>query len=165
MQNNLSPGFTPLDEAIELIKSDTRETPVVDIKYALSRIIYIETGKNFRIPRIRRLSMAEYEEREAKRKEQHRYSPTQEIEEVGEINVYISSNYEKELLRQVLRDKYKEEVGHDYQEAITHSKSTVADDAQGVPAVRPRKIKSNTTAGTVIGESSTLTSNGEGLNV
>ena len=27
--NNLSPGFIPVDEACELIKSDTRQNPVV----------------------------------------------------------------------------------------------------------------------------------------
>ena len=58
-KNNLSPGFITVDDAVELIKSDTRENPIVDMDYLVAHIVWIEANHNFRIPKIRRLKPEE----------------------------------------------------------------------------------------------------------
>ena len=48
---NLSPGFITVDEGVDLIKSDTRENPVVDMDWLISRKKWVEVAHNFRIPK------------------------------------------------------------------------------------------------------------------
>lgn len=156
MQNNnsnLAPGFIDIDSAVELIKSDTRQNPVVDMDYLITRKKWIETAHNFRIPKVRRLKPEEiYRSRRGK--------PV-EYEITGEVNVYIATNFQKELLLKTINDKYKELVGHEYRELSTRATSTVADDAQGRDAVRPRPNKPIAKEGANIGEGTTTTSNGD----
>ena len=160
MQNNgnLAPGFTSVDRACELIKSDTRENPVVDMDYLVSRIKWIETAHNFRIPKIRRLKADEiYRTKRGK---------VVEYENIGDVYVYIATNFEKELLRKTILDKYRELVGHEYKEQVVRAMSTVADDAQGKAAVQPRSnAKPIAKEGAIIGEGTTMDTNGQGLNV
>lgn len=52
----LSPGFITVDEACKIIKTDTRDNPVVDMDYLVAHIVWIETNHNFRIPKIKRLA-------------------------------------------------------------------------------------------------------------
>lgn len=156
--NNLSPGFVTVDDGCALIKSDTRENPVVDMDYLVAHIVWIETRHNFRIPKIRRLRPEEV--RRTKR------GKIIEYENTGDVYVYIATNFEKELLKKTILDKFRELVGHDYKEAGVRARSTVADDAQGTAAVRPRNnIKPIAKEGTVIGEGTTMNTNGEGLSV
>lgn len=151
--NNLAPGFVPVDEAIELIKSDTRANPVVDMDYLISRKKWIETAHNFRIPKVRRLKPEEvYRTKRGK---------VIEYETIGEVNVYIATNFDKELLLKTINDKYKELVGHEYRELTTKAVSTVADDAQGRTAVQPRANKPIAKEGANIGDGTTTTSNGD----
>ncbi len=56
---NLAPGFISIDDAVALIKSDTRSNAVVDMDYIVSRINWIEVNHNFRLPKIRRLKADE----------------------------------------------------------------------------------------------------------
>ena len=160
MQNNgnLAPGFTSVDRACELIKSDTRENPVVDMDYLVSRIKWIETAHNFRIPKIRRLKADEvYRTKRGK---------VVEYENIGDVYVYIATNFEKELLRKTILDKYRELVGHEYKEQVVRAMSTVADDAQGKAAVQPRSnTKPIAKEGAIIGEGSVVDTNGAGLAV
>ena len=58
-ESNLSPGFSTIDDAVALIKSDTRENPVVDMDYIVNKTVWIETNHNFRIPKVRRLKPEE----------------------------------------------------------------------------------------------------------
>lgn len=156
--NNLSPGFSTVEDAVALIKSDTKENPVVDMDYIVNKTVWIETGHNFRIPKVKRL----------KPEEVHRTKRGNiiEYETIGEVNVYIATNYEKELLKKTILDKFRELVGREYKEAGVRSTSTVADDAQGRDAVRPRNnAKPIAREGAVIGGGETITSNGEGLTV
>lgn len=154
----LSPGFVTVDSACEVIKSDTREKPVVDMDYLVSHIVWIETNHNFRIPKIRRLAPEEV--RRTKR------GKIIEYENIGDIYVYISTNFEKELLKKTILDKFRELVGHEYKEAGVKARSTVADDAQGKAAVQPRNnTKPIAKEGTVIGGGEVITSNGDGLSV
>lgn len=151
--NNLSPGFSSVDDAIALIKSDTRANPVVDMDYLISRKKWIETAHNFRIPKVRRLKPEEvYRTKRGK---------IVEYETIGEVNVYIATNFDKELLLKTINDKYKELVGHEYRELTTKAVSTVADDAQGRAAVQPRANKPIAKEGSSIGDGTTTTSNGD----
>ena len=155
--NNLSPGFITVEEACDLIKSDTRENPVVDMDYLTSHTVWIEANHNFRIPKIRRLKANEI--RRTKR------GKVIEYENTGDAYVYLATNFEKELLKKTILDKFRELVGHEYKEAGVKARSTVADDAQGREAVRPRNNKPIAKEGTNIGGGETVTSNGEGLTV
>lgn len=151
--NNLAPGFQSVDEAIELIKSDTRANPVVDMDWLITRKKWIETGHNFRIPKVRRLKPDEvYRTKRGK---------VVEYETIGEMNIYIATNFDKELLLKTINDKYKELVGHEYREFTTRAVSTVADDAQGRNAVTPRANKPIAKEGTNIGDGAIATSNGD----
>lgn len=154
---NLAPGFIKVDDAVKLIQSDTRENPVVDMDYLVSRIKWVETAHNFRIPKIRRLKPEEiYRTKRGK---------TVEYENVGDVYIYIATNFEKELVRKTILDKFRELVGHEYKEQTIRAMSTVADDAQGRAAVKPRANKPIAKEGSLIGEGATVTSNGEGLSV
>ena len=151
--NNLAPGFVDIDTAIELIKSDTRANPVVDMDYLITRKKWIETAHNFRIPKVRRLKPEEvYRTKRGK---------VVEYETIGEVNVYIATNFDKELLLKTINDKYKELVGHEYRELTTRATSTVADDAQGRNAVRPRPNTPIAKEGANIGDGTVSTSNGD----
>lgn len=155
--NNLSPGFSTVDEAVALIKSDTKEHPVVDMDYIVNKTIWIETNHNFRIPLVKRLSRDEiYKTRRGK---------IIEYEHTGDMYVYIATNFEKELLKKTIFDKFRELVGHEYREAGVRATSTVADDAQGRDAVRPRSNKPIAKEGAIIGGGETINSNGDGLTV
>ena len=157
MQPTLSPGFSTIDEAVKLIQSDTRENPVVDMDYIVNKTVWIETNHNFRIPKIRKLKPEEvYRTKRGK---------IVEYEHIGDCYVYIATNFEKELLKKTIFDKYRELVGHEYKEAGVRAMSTVADDAQGREAVRPRANKPIAKEGTNIGGGETVTSNGEGITV
>ena len=155
--NNLAPGFVSIDEAVALIKSDTRSNPVVDMDYMIARLEYIDTNHNFRIPKVRRL----------KPEEVYRSKRGKIIDYVTTGNVYVSVNtsFDKELLKKTLRDKYREEVGKEYQDKITRGVSTVADDAEGRNAVQPRANKPIAKAGDSIGGHGITTTNGAGLEV
>ena len=152
----LSPGFITVDEAVKLIQSDTREHPVVDMDYLVSRIKWIETAHNFRIPKIRMLKEDEiYRTKRGK---------VIDYEVTGNAYIYIATNFEKELVRKTILDKFRELVGHEYKEETVRAMSTVADDAQGKAAVQPRSnAKPIAKEGSMISSGETITSNGEGL--
>lgn len=156
--NNLAPGFMSIESAVELIKSDTRANPVVDMDYLVSKLVWIEVNHNFRIPRIRRLKSDEiYRTKRGK---------VVEYENIGDVYVSINTNFEKELLKKTILDKYRELVGHEYKEAGVRAVSTVADDAQGRAAVQPRaNAKPIAKEGAVISGGEVITSNGDGLSV
>lgn len=154
----LSPGFVEIEKAVELINSDTRENPVVDMDYLIGHTVWIESNHNFRIPKIRRLAPEEV----------HRTKRGKviEYENIGDVYVYIATNFEKELLKKTIYDKYRELVGHEYKEAGVKARSTVADDAQGRAAVQPRNnTKPIAKEGAVISGGEIISSNGDGLSV
>lgn len=156
--NQLSPGFITVDAACELIKSDTRENPVVDMDYLVGHIVWIETRHNFRIPKIRRLSRDEIY--------RTRRGVVVEYENTGDVYVYIENNFDRELLKKTILDKFKELVGHEYKEIGVKARSTVADDAQGKAAVQPRNnTKPIAKEGAVISGGEVIQSNGDGLSV
>ena len=155
--NNLPPGFISIDDAVAIIKANTREDPAINMDYVVNKSVWIETNHNFRIPRIKRLKPEQiYRNRRGK---------IVEYEEIGEYNVAVNTNYEKELLKKTILDKYRELVGHEYKEAGVRAVSTVADDAQGREAVQPRANKPIAKEGAYIGGGETINSNGENLTV
>lgn len=156
--NQLSPGFITVDDGCALIKSDTREKPVVDMDYLIAHTDWIETRHNFRIPRIRMLKPEDV--RRTKR------GKIIEYEEVGNAYVYVATNYEKELLKKTIYDKYRELVGHEYKALGVRARSTVADDAQGKAAVQPRNnMKPIAKEGAVISGGEVIQTNGDGIQV
>lgn len=156
MDNNLNPGFITIAEAIELIKSDTRENPVVDMDYMIGHLRWIDAKKNFRIPKIRKLAPEE-QKRDARGR-------VHVIETTGNVYVEIKDNYEKELLKKTLNDKYYELTNKEYAELKTRGISTVADDAEGVNAVAPRNRAPMAKDGETLG-SGEITTNADGLSV
>ena len=155
--NNLPNGFITAQEAVELIKSDTKEKPVVDIDYMVAHTRWLDAGKNFRIPKIR-LQAPEERKRDAR-------GNIHIIEHIGDVYVEVKDNYEKELIRKTLNDKYYEMTNKEYAELKTRGVSTVADDAEGQSAVRPRANTPNTKEGDFIGGGNTVTTNGANLTV
>ena len=155
--NNLPNGFITAEAAVELIKSDTKENPVVDIDYMVAHTRWLDAGKNFRIPKIRLLAPEE-------RKPDAR-GVVRIIEHTGDVFVEVKNNYEKELIRKTLNDKYYEMTNKEYAELKTRGVSTVADDMEGQNAVRPRANTPNTKEGDFIGGGNTVTTNGDNLSV
>ena len=157
-KNNLSPGFITVDDACELIRSDTRENPVVDMDYLTAHVVWLEANHNFRIPKIRRLKPDEI--RRTKR------GKIVEYENIGDAYVYLATNFEKELLKKTILDKFRELVGHEYKEAGVMARSTVADDAQGRAAVQPRNnTKPIAKEGADIGGGVVTETNGQNITV
>lgn len=151
--NGLRTGFVSVEDACELIKSDTRQNPVVDMDYLVNKMIWIETNHNFRIPKIKRLDPKDIY--------RNKRNKIVEYQNIGEVYVAVNTNYEKELLKKTILDKYRELVGHEYKEASVRAVSTVADDAQGTNAVQPRANKPIAKEGSTISEGTTATSNGD----
>lgn len=155
-QNNLPTGFITVDEAVALIKSDSRENPVVDMDYMVSRLNWVETKHNFRIPKIKMFDAP-------KRTPNGTYVA---FETIGEANIYIANDFERELVRKTIRDKFRDIVGHDYEKQLSRGISTVADDGSGKEAVTPRDNTPNAKVGEDITyNTGEITSNGENLNV
>ena len=152
-KGELSPGFTTIERAIEIIKSDTRQNPVVDMDYIMAKSVWIEVNHNFRIPKIRRLSKDEIYKTKRGR--------LVEYEHTGDINVYIATSFEKELLKKTIADKFRELSGREYKAAGVRAMSTVADDGQGRDAVRPRANTQLAKEGQSIGDGATTISNGD----
>lgn len=154
---NEKPGFISIEKALKLIKSDTKENPVVDMDYMIARLKWIEVGGNFRIPKLRKLTTEE--------QTTDRFGRTKVLENTGEVYVEIKDNLVKELLKKALNDKYYELTHKEYAELKTRGVSTVADDAQGEAAVRPRARKETMAKpGESLG-GGVVTTNGEGLQV
>ena len=158
MQPNttLKPGFISIDDAVALIKSDTRQDPVVDMDWLIAHKVWLDRNgpaHNFRIPKIRRL----------KPEEVHKTSRGKlvEFENIGNVYVEVNTAFENELLKKTIEDKYRELVGHEYKQIVTRAMSTVADDAQGRNAVQPRANKPIAKEGDSIGSGEIATSNGD----
>ena len=154
--SNLPPGFSSIEDVVELIKSDTRENPVVDMDWLVAHKVWLDKNgpaHNFRIPKIRRLKPEEvYRTKRGK---------LVEYEHIGDVYVAINTAFENELLKKTIEDKYRELVGHEYKTLVVKGVSTVADDAQGRNAVRPRANKPLAKEGQTIGGGEVSTSNGD----
>lgn len=134
----LSKGFIPVDKAIELIKKDTRNKATVDLSWMANNRNYIQENKNFRIPLME----------SDKRGYAHR---------VGSVYVFISSAYEKESLKQAIRDAFKARTNIELNaEGETYNKSTVQDDEYNSKAEIVRNPNPTTKPGDDLGRGETL---------
>ena len=152
---NLPNGFITVEEAVALINSDTRDNAVVDTQYLVSHIDWIEEAHNFRIPLVR---LTTKEEAEAIRK---RYPGRRlnGLTNIGSKTVTIMTAYEKEYLKQAIRNHYKEVAGRDYTAPTVRGVSSVSDEETGGGAVKPRRSKTIAKEGETIGSGSSRTTN------
>ena len=111
MQNNLPNGFISLDEAIALIKSDTRKDPKVDIDFLVRNFAYIAPAHNFTIKLLKR-------------------DASGKIVGNGERFVQFANEYETAIFEHAVSDKYKELVGHDFDKNPVRNITTTVTDAE-----------------------------------
>jgi hypothetical protein len=144
MQPTLPNGFITVEDAVQLIHSDTRSDAKVDTKWLVSHIDWIEEAHNFRIPLMKTTS-------------------DKKVVGIGSKYVQITTSYEKEFLKKAIRDHYRDMVGHEYNAPAVMAVSSVADEEQSGGAVRPRKSKPIAKEGQIIGTGETITTNGADL--
>lgn len=152
---SLPNGFITVEEAVALINSDTRDNAVVDTQYLVSHIDWIEEAHNFRIPLVR---LATKEEIQAIMKRYPGRRPNG-LMSLGSKTVTIQTAYEKEYLKQAIRNHYKEVAGRDYAAPTVRATSTVSDEETSGGAVKPRRSKSIAKEGETIGSGSSRTTN------
>lgn len=142
MQPALPKGFISIEEAVELINSDSREEAKVDTKWLVGHVDWIEEAHNFRIPLLK--------------------TKDGKLLKCGSKFVQIMNSYDKEVMKKAIRDHYRDLVGHEYQAQNVRAVSSVADDTVA-GGVRPRKSKPIAKEGQVIGTGETITTNGANL--
>lgn len=154
-RSSLPNGFITVEDAVDLIKTNTFEKPTVDIKYLVGHLDWVEVAHNFRIPKVRLVTKEEYTEL-LKKFPGRRPS---ELTSVADEYVTLRTSYEVELLKKTIRDNYRDITGHAYNKANTRGITTVIDEEKGTDAA-PRATK-NTIAkeGSVIGSGSTVSTN------
>lgn len=143
MQPTLPKGFISIEEAVDLINSDTRADAKVDTKWLVSHVDWIEEAHNFRIPLMKTTS-------------------DKKVVPIGSRFVEVRDAFERETLKRAIRNHYRDMVGHEYNAPVVHAMSSVADD-EVAGGVRPRKSKPIAKEGQVIGTGETITTNGANL--
>ena len=144
MQPTLPKDFLTLEQAAELIRSDSRSDAKVDTKWLVLHLDWIEEKHNFNIPLMKTTS-------------------DKKVVKTGHKYVEIVTSYDREFLKKVIRDHYRDMVGHEYEAKNVRSTSTVADEEDGGGNVHPRARKPIAKAGAVIGTGETVTTNGADL--
>ena len=142
-KNSLPKGFISIEDACELIKSDTRSDAKVDTAWLVAHVDWIEVAHNFRIPLMK-----------------HENGGTIRT---GSKYVQINTAYDRELLSKTIRDHYRDMVGQEYNAPKTRSVSTVADEEVSGGQVAPRISKPIAKEGATINGGETITTNGENL--
>ena len=155
MDNNSLPnGFISIDDAVELIKTNTFNAPTIDIRWLVGHMDWIEEAHNFRIPKVRLITKEEYTDYMEKH---HGRRPSE----------LVHTSFEKELLRKTIRDNYRDVAGREYVQQTTRGISTVKDEETG-GSERPRVTKKTIAKeGEIIGESkgSVTTNSADGAGV
>lgn len=162
-KNSLPNGFVSVEEAVELINTNTYKEPTVDIRWLVGHLDWVEEAHNFRIPKVRLITKEEY----AKYVEDHHGKRPNELVALGSLFVSVRTSYEKELLKKSIRDNYKTVAGREYKQVTTRGISTVKDEETG-GSERPRATKRTIAKeGEVIGESkgSVTTNSADGAGV
>jgi len=144
MQPTLPKGFISIEEAVQLINSDTRASAKVDTKWLVSHIDWIEDNHNFRIPLMKTTDKGE-------------------VVKIGSKYVEIRNAYERETIKKAIRDHYRDMVGRDYAAPTVKSVSTVADEEESGGNVTPRRRKPIAKEGAIVGTGETTTTNGADL--
>lgn len=134
----LSKGFIPVEQAIALIRKDTRDDATVDLDFMVKNIHYIQDNKNFRIPLMK--------------SDEHKIA-----HRVGSVYVYIQTAYEKEALKQTIREMFKERTNRDINpNGRTYNKTTVQDDEHNSGARIMANPNPTTKEGDDLGRGETL---------
>lgn len=134
--NSLPNGFISVEDAVDLIKSNTFDKPVVDIKYLAWHLDWCEVAHNFNIPKVR---IATKEEYLALMKKFPGRRPS-ELIQLGSVFVTLRTNYEVELLKKTIRDNYAKVAGREFQGITTRGVTTVKDQ-ESTDSVTPRRSK------------------------
>ena len=156
MDNRKLPkGFIEVEEAVELIKSNTFDKPTVDIKKLANSLDWIEVNHNFAIKKMRLITKEEY----AEKLKQFPGRRPSELISLGVVTTTLRSAYEVELLKKAIKDNYREVSGHMFDPKNTRGVTTVLDQESGGGA-RPRSSKKTIAKeGDLIGAGSTSTTN------
>ena len=156
MDNRKLPkGYIEVEEAVELIKSNTFDKPTVDIKKLANSIDWIEVNHNFAIKKMRLITKEEY----AEKLKQFPGRKPSELISLGVVTATLRSAYEVELLKKAIKDNYREVSGRMFDPKNTRGVTTVLDQESGGGA-RPRSSKKTIAKeGDVIGAGSTSTTN------
>lgn len=156
MDNRKLPkGFIEVEEAVELVKSNTFDKPTVDIKKLANSLDWIEVNHNFAIKKMRLITKEEY----AEKLKQFPGRRPSELISMGVVTTTLRSAYEVELLKKAIKDNYREVSGHMFDPRNTRGVTTVMDQESGGGA-RPRSSKKTIAKeGDLIGTGSTSTTN------
>ena len=156
MDNRKLPkGYIEVEEAVELIKSNTFDKPTVDIKKLANSLDWIEVNHNFAIKKMRLITKEEY----AEKLKQFPGRRPSELISLGVVTATLRSAYEVELLKTAIKDNYREVSGHMFDPKNTRGVTTVLDQESGGGA-RPRSSKKTIAKeGDIIGAGSTSTTN------
>lgn len=156
MDNRKLPkGYIEVEEAVELIKSNTFDKPTVDIKKLANSLDWIEVNHNFAIKKMRLITKEEY----AEKLKQFPGRRPSELISLGVVTATLRSAYEVELLKKAIKDNYREVSGHMFDPKNTRGVTTVLDQESGGGA-RPRSSKKTIAKeGDLIGAGSTSTTN------
>lgn len=156
MDNRKLPkGYIEVEEAVELIKSNTFDKPTVDIKKLANSLDWIEVNHNFAIKKMRLITKEEY----AEKLKQFPGRRPSELISLGVVTTTLRSAYEVELLKKAIKDNYREVSGRMFDPKNTRGVTTVLDQESGGGA-RPRSSKKTIAKeGDLIGSGSTSTTN------
>jgi hypothetical protein len=154
-KRKLPKGFIEVEEAVELIKSNTFDKPTVDIKKLANSLDWIEVNHNFAIKKMRLITKEEY----AEKLKQFPGRRPSELISLGVVTTTLRSAYEVELLKKAIKDNYREVSGRMFDPKNTRGVTTVLDQESGGGA-RPRSSKKTIAKeGDLIGAGSTSTTN------
>lgn len=109
IKTQLPKDFMTFDETIKLIQSDSRENPKVDIDFIVSNFVYIAPAHNFTIKLLKKDSSGRTVRN-------------------GVKYVQLANEYEATTFEHVVRQKYQELIGHDF-DAPTQRLTTMVTDA------------------------------------
>lgn len=130
MNNGLPTGFISVEEAINLINSDTRSNAKVDTAFLLRNLPYLRVDGNYTIKKLKH--------------------ENGRVVDDGETFVQIESDYQRSILEHAITQHYKEVTGHDIDPSTIGIKrlSTAVDDEQNPQG----RITKNKTSKTKIGD-------------
>lgn len=112
MQASLPKGIITYEEAVQLIQSDTRDDPKVDVQYLADRSMWIERGYTFTIPLLKKVSG--------------------KIEKNGYVFAKIDSEYQAITLEHIIKEKFRELAKREWtKDGLRTVSSTVTEDNAG----------------------------------
>ena len=119
-------GFITVNDAIALIQSDSRKDATVDVAFLVRNLPWLEKNRNYTIKLLRH--------------------ENGKVVENGVKTVFISNDYEKEMLKHAIITHYTDLSGRSIDpDTIGIRKISTAVDAENNPQGRPMINKDSTT--------------------